>query len=993
MPAILYVDDEPDLLELGKAYLEENTGFSVTTLSSATEALSYLGDHKVDAIISDYYMPGMDGIKFLKEVRARNDATPFIIFTGRGREEVIIEALNSGADFYLQKGGDPEPQFTELINQVHHAIARRQAEEGLRKTQEQLFEAMDLANLANWEFDVGSGIFTFNDRFYNLYGTTAEREGGYQMPAGVYAREFVYPGERELVATEVANAIAATDPNYTRRVEHRIIRRDGEVRHIVVRFGITKDAEGRTIRSHGANQDITDQKRAEETIKRHLKEISSYYDNAPIGLAVLDTGLRYIRINRSLAELNGIPAEAHIGRTVREIIPSMADEAERLAAEIIRTGRPIVNIEVTGESKSQPGIRRTWREGWFPFTEENGNLIGFSVIAEEITEKRQAEEALRDSRERMSSTLKAAHAGSWDWDIPSGRLTWSPEFFDLFGLPRDAPPSFDTWLAAIVQDDRDAAMARIDDAIAGKRSLWNEYRIIGPGGQVRWIGASGSTTYDVDDRPLRMSGICIDITDRKRAEDALRESEERYRSLFNNMLDGFAYCKMLYDEEGRPVDFMYLEVNCAFERLTGLKNVAGKRVTEVIPGVRELSPQIFEIYGRVARTGEYEEFELDFKPLDRWLYISVFSIEKDHFVAVFDDITEQKQTTELLRKERDFAESIIRTAQTIVLILTPTGTIAYINPYMEAISGYLLAEVKGRDWFDLFVPARSREATRSLFLNAIRDIHTHGNLDTIVIRDGRELLIEWYDTTLKGPDDRIEGLLAIGQDVTEKMMADAALRKVNQQLNLLSTITRHDILNQLMVLKGQLSLSLKAIDDPPALREYIKKEMKVADVIERQIQFTREYQDLGTSSPAWQDLNASISQAAAILPLGDTRIERDPNNPEIFADPLFDKVFYNLIDNSLRHGGNHLTTIRISSQESGQGLTIVFEDDGVGISPEIRERLFTWGGGKEIGDGLFLIREILAITGITIDENGKPGEGARFEITVPKKDYRLPSGE
>lgn len=135
----------------------------------------------------------------------------------------------------------------------------------------------------------------------------------------------------------------------------------------------------------------------------------------------------------------------------------------------------------------------------------------------------------------------------------------------------------------------------------------------------------------------------------KRTE-ALQESEKRYHSLFENMLEGFAYCKMLYDGEGHPIDFIYLYVNVAFERLTGLRAVTGKKVTEANPGVKESNPELLEIYGRVALTGNPERFEIDFKPLARLLSISVYSPEKGYFVAVFDDVTERKSYEDKLKQ-------------------------------------------------------------------------------------------------------------------------------------------------------------------------------------------------------------------------------------------------------------------------------------------------------------------------------------------------------
>jgi PAS domain S-box-containing protein len=126
------------------------------------------------------------------------------------------------------------------------------------------------------------------------------------------------------------------------------------------------------------------------------------------------------------------------------------------------------------------------------------------------------------------------------------------------------------------------------------------------------------------------------------AEERLRESEERYHSLFENMLDGFAYCRMLY-ENGTPQDFIYLDVNKTFERLTGLKNVVGRKVSEVIPGIHESNPELFQIYGRVAQTGQPERFETYLEQLKIWFSISVYSPRKERFVAVFDDITERKR--------------------------------------------------------------------------------------------------------------------------------------------------------------------------------------------------------------------------------------------------------------------------------------------------------------------------------------------------------------
>lgn len=169
----------------------------------------------------------------------------------------------------------PVQNLLEIVAvKVAADIERMQIEKALRKNQKMLAEAMDLAQLVNWEYDAIGDEFTFNDRFYAMYGTTAEREGGYRMSSSRYAQEFMHPDDRGLVALEVQKALCATDPDFVSQQEHRIIRRDGEIRHIVVRFGITKDTRGRTIQTHGANQDITDRKRGELALRQANRQLN-----------------------------------------------------------------------------------------------------------------------------------------------------------------------------------------------------------------------------------------------------------------------------------------------------------------------------------------------------------------------------------------------------------------------------------------------------------------------------------------------------------------------------------------------------------------------------------------------------------------------------------------------------------------------------------------------------------------------------------------------
>jgi signal transduction histidine kinase len=210
----------------------------------------------------------------------------------------------------------------------------------------------------------------------------------------------------------------------------------------------------------------------------------------------------------------------------------------------------------------------------------------------------------------------------------------------------------------------------------------------------------------------------------------------------------------------------------------------------------------------------------------------------------------------------------------------------------------------------------------------------------------------------------------------------------NKKLNLLSSITRHDIKNQLLGLMGFIELSKEKCTDPELLH-FIEREETAAHAIERQIEFTKNYEDIGIHAPHWQEIGGQVHALRTLIPPGEITVSASVEGLEIFADPLLIKVFENLVDNSRRHG-ERVRHISFSSMQYGQeNLAIVYEDDGTGVHEVDKERIFEKGFGKNTGLGLFLSREILAITGLAIKEAGIYGKGVRFEILVPKGKFRF----
>lgn len=316
-------------------------------------------------------------------------------------------------------------------------------------------------------------------------------------------------------------------------------------------------------------------------------------------------------------------------------------------------------------------------------------------------------------------------------------------------------------------------------------------------GGIRTVEVHGSP-IEIDKRTFRFS-IVHDISDRERIEDdfygahaelekrflertadlseniaALRESEKRYRLLFENMLAGLAYCRMVYDGQGRPADYVHLAVNEAFGRLTGLEDVIGRRVSELIPGIGETHPELFEMYGRVASSGQAEEFEIEIKPLGRWFSLSAYSTEQGFFVAVFANITERKTSEELLRRYEILAG---HSRDIILFMRLDNGRILEANHAARLAYGYTRQDLLGLMIHDLRAPG-----SQGLTLEQMRQADLGGILFESVHRrrDGSTFPVEVSSqgATIFGT----RTLISVVRDITERKQAESVLQELYAEL-------------------------------------------------------------------------------------------------------------------------------------------------------------------------------------------------------------------
>jgi len=441
---------------------------------------------------------------------------------------------------------------------------------------------------------------------------------------------------------------------------------------------------------------------------------------------------------------------------------------------------------------------------------------------------------------------------------------------------------------------------------------------------------------------------------------------------------------------GKTLDGIITDWNSGAERLYGYtaREIIGKPVRILTPPDR--SDEVPRLIERIRGGERIERYETDRITKDGrriQVSLSLSPIKESHGVIIgvsttANDITEKKRMQDEILRAKDEWERTFDAVPDLISIIDRENRIVRVNRAMADRIGMQPPDAIGHPCYEI--------------------VHHSGRPPGScphqqLMRDGREHMQEIHEDHLNGDflvtasplrdaSGTITGCVHVLHDITEPKRSEKALQLAVKKLNMLSSITRHDILNQLMVLGGYLVLSKETVADPEILG-FIRKEEEAVTSIRRQIEFTRYYEDIGVNAPQWQDIASTIRASAGQLPVEGITLEIGFSHVEIFADPLISKVFYNLMENSIRHGGN-VTRIRFLFQETDTGAAVIYEDNGIGIPAGDKERIFNRGFGKHTGLGLFLSREILAITGIVIRETGEPGKGVHFELLIPREMYR-----
>ncbi|EHQ36123.1 PAS domain S-box protein [Methanoplanus limicola] len=548
------------------------------------------------------------------------------------------------------------------------------------------------------------------------------------------------------------------------------------------------------------------------------------------------------------------------------------------------------------------------------------------------------------------------------------------EFERLSGYTADELKSKE-WIDFIHPDDRAKVLERHRKRQkSGDAGLPKHYifKFVNRKGDIHDI----CITAGYSDRTKQIVVSLNDISAINRINCALRESEEKFRLIFEESPLG----KFYFGEDGIITGY-----NSKFADFASLPAESLGGVSASVIDNKCITSAIDEI---IAGGTEKSEKECIIKTGGKKRYVRIIvapvkgrkgSIKGG--IGIVEDVTEKRKAEE---EQRRF-KLIFDKANYGSVIADLNGNIVYNNKYFADIHGYSPEELTGINLKNLHYEGGSLSLPE--FMDKVIEAGEFGAEELWHRNKAEEKFPMLVNGVLLRDNDEIpEYIAATAIDISERKKQEESLSVANKKLKILSGITRHDILNQISALSSYIELT-KDFADSPALPDYLGRMENATSTVRQQIEFTREYEELGVNEPLWMDISEMTGKPYS-LNTGGIEILNECSGLMVYADQMLEKVFYNLLDNTIRYGAG-ADKIRLYYKQNDDGVVIFFEDNGRGVEEGKKERIFDRKFGENTGYGLFLSREILSITGITIKETGVPGKGARFEMSVPAGSFRI----
>ncbi len=770
---VLYVEDNPQDAQLAKRALSRGAPqINLQISSSLAAARAQLAAKPAyDLILCDLDLPDGNGLELLSEIREQGLPLAVVILTGRGDEEIAVAALKAGADDYLAKRDD---YLSHLPQVIEDALIRSQAEFSRKAGKLRVLyienNPADIdftrRHLAKHAPHIHLDIVDCPQTALNKLPDNPQDPSPYD----VLLIDFAFPDMNGLSILKTLRE--------ERRLDLPIVFVTGQgdegIAAHVIRLGASNYLSKHPNYLYELPAALENAFFRAQLLREQaaLRESEARYriivENSTFAIAV-HVDNRIVYINKSACDIVGAnnPEELY-GRNIIEFVHP---DERAMILELIQKGLT-QGQEILTEGPQIVEERIIKLDGSILYVEASAIPInyygkpGLLVMMNNITERKRAEASIQASEAKFRSYIEHAPLAFF--------MANQKGYYEEFNFAAQELLHYDldslkemTVLDVTSDEDREAVLRDFTSAIE-QGYVEGEYRLKRQGGELVWTDVRAVKLKDD-----RVIAFCQDISERKASEELLRKSEERYKSLFHHMLGGYAYCQMIY-EHGLPQDFVYLEVNDAFTTLTGLNHVVGQKVTDVIPGIRTTNPEIFEIYGRVAQTGQPEKFETYLGQLDSWLSVSVYSTEAETFVALFENISERKSAEETLRESELRFRTLIDRAPGAIS-LSRDGLCLYSNQKFLQTFGYQNEEeTQGIPVYEFFAPefqeaSKERARLRALSLPVDTEYESVG-----LRKDGSQFPIQIVVDQVKLSDGMAS--MAFITDITQRKQAETALK-------------------------------------------------------------------------------------------------------------------------------------------------------------------------------------------------------------------------
>ena len=620
-------------------------------------------------------------------------------------------------------------------------------------------------------------------------------------------------------------------------------------------------------------------------------------------------------------------------------------------------------------------------------TDESGKFLYGLFVVSDISELKKIDDAFRESELHYKTIIETSPNGILVYD-PDGIIKMGNfQAADMLGYTTPSGLIGKNFFDYVTPNDLEKCKVQLQKTLAEGLTKGFECKLIAKDSQAFCAELSVSIIPDQQGNPNSFMSVLSDVTDRRKAEYLVKKSEEKHRSL----VEGISHIIFTTDTEGKltyvsPVIRKVLgyspeeltDKHIYFLVPSEQRHLLGEKLKEAQAG--NLGPNDFQM---LDKSGSIHWGRIVAQPL-------VVGDKIQGITGLIGDITDLKHIERALQESEEKLNLAIKgSGLGLWDWRVQTGEVVF-NERWANILGYTLQDLSPLSivtWTNLTHPDDRQRSDELLEKHLAGESPDYECETRMLHKDGHWVwVLDRGMVTERDKDKKPIRMTGTHLDISERKKAEEALRLANRKINLLYSLARHDILNKVSILLGYIDRA-KTLPDKTTLLDYLDRMENSAKAIGKLIQFTRDYKDLGINPPQWFIIENLIKGAVAGLDLKGITLKADVGSWEIYTDSQIIKVFQNIFENTRIHG-KKATEILVTFTKGDHGLSLIIQDNGIGIPEELKQEIFQPTMLQNRGLGLFIAKEILSITGLTLQENGISGSGARFEINIPTGCFR-----